>query len=264
LTQPVEKRPPGGAKKKVGEPETGRSVRSEDRLGNMMVLATIGSVVIAVAIRIGVLSPLLFTAAVFPFFYRVLRRSDHRTGMALVFRWGVTLFVTLLVMGAFVPNRLGAALPFSTDAVRTVEAWIQEPNAPPPADLGYLLWGMLAFLAASVASGGLLGFVLGAVALGQAAFGAIFVFRHGFNVIQIALVALPVWQLSALVAAAFFLVPASVLMFPRFFHVESHVEDWQRLRRYMYSGAGFFALSILLRVAVAGALRALVVRWTIF
>ncbi len=32
---------------------------------------------------------------------------------------------------------------------------------------------------------------------------------------------------------------ASVFVFERFFHVEKRMEDWQRLRRYMYTGAGF-------------------------
>lgn len=263
MTQPVEKHPSGSGQKGDGSPEGRRQTTTEERPGNMMVLATIGSVVIAVALGVGVLSPLLFTAAVFPFFYRALHRGDHRLGVVLVFRWGVALFVSLLVAGVFVPHRLGAALPLSSEAVRAIESWIREPQGSPPADTGYLLWGMLAFLVAAVASGGLIGFIIGAVALGGAAFGALFVFRHGLNLIQIALVALPLWQLSAFVAGALLLVPASVFVFERFFHIERRVEDWQHLRQYMYAGAGFFALSILLRYAAAGAWRSLVERWTV-
>jgi hypothetical protein len=263
LIQTDEKRAAGGAQKG----ETGAAARRrpaiEERSGNMMVLATIGSVALATAFGVAALSPLLFTAAVFPFFYRALRRSDHRTGIVLVFRWGFALFVSLLAIGAFVPDRLGSALPFSNDAARTVESWIRQPQASPPADIGYLLWGMLVFLAASVASGGLVGLVLAAGAIGGAAFGALFVFRNGLNLLQIALVALPVWHLSAFVSAAFFIVPASVLVFTRFFHLEKRIEDWQLLRRYMYAGAGFFALSILLRYATAGVWRSLLERWTV-
>ena len=264
MTLPIEKRPSGGAPKGQPGAEGRRLTGAADRAGNMMVLATVGSVVAAAAIRVGVLSPFLFTAAVFPFFYRALRRSDHRAGIVLVFRWGFALFVSLLVIGAFVPDRLGSALPFSADAVRTFESWIRGPQAPPPADIGYLLWGMLAFLAGSVVSGGLVGLVLAAAALGGAAFGAIFLFRHGLNLLQIALVALPVWQLSAFAAAALLIVPASVFVYARFFHAEKRIEEWQRLRRFMYAGAGFFALSILLRYATAGVWRSLLERWTVF
>jgi hypothetical protein len=228
-----------------------------------MVLATVASVVLAVLIQVGALSPLLFTAAVFPFFYRSLRRSDHRFGVSLVFRWGVALFFSLLIVGVFLPDRLGAALPLSGDAVRTVESWIREARTAPPADTGYLLWGMLAFLVASVLSGGLLGFILGAVAVGAAAYCALFVFRHGLNLFQIGFVAVPVWQLCLFVAGAFLLVPASVIVFERFFHIEKRTEDWERLRQYMYLGAGFFAMSIVLRYLTAGAWRALIERWTV-
>lgn len=263
MTQPVGKRPSVNGQLGDRSPEGRRRTREDDRRANTMVLATIGSVVIAVALGVGVLSPLLFSAAVFPFFYRALCRGDHRSAVVLVFRWGVALFLSLLAVGVFVPHRLGAALPLSSEAIRTLESWIREPEASPPADTGYLLWGMLAFLAASVASGGLIGFIIGAGALGGAAFGALFVFRHGLNLLQIALVALPVWQLSAFVAGAFLLVPSSVFVFERFFHIERRMGDWQRLRQYMYAGAGFFALSILLRYAAAGAWRSLVERWTV-
>jgi hypothetical protein len=79
----------------------------------------------------------------------------------------------------------------------------------------------------------------------------------------IALVALPVWQLAAFVSAAFLIVPASVFAFTRFFQVEKRIDEWQPLRRYMYAGAGFFALSILLRYATAGVWRLLLERWTV-
>jgi hypothetical protein len=229
-----------------------------------MVLATVTSVIVAALIGVGILSPLLFTAAVFPFFYRALRHSDHRSGVALVFRWGIALFASLLVVGIFVPDRLGAALPLSDGAVRNVETWIREPQTAPPADTRYLLWGMLAFLVASVVSGGLLGFIIGAVGVGAAAYAAIFLFRHGLNIFQIGFVAIPVWQLSLFVAGAFLLVPSSVFVFERFFERRTRPEDWEHLRKYMYMGAGFFALSIALRYVTAGLWRTLIERWTVF
>jgi hypothetical protein len=231
--------------------------------GNTMVLATIASVFVASFVRVGVISPLLFTAVVLPFFYDSMRRSDHRSAVVLVFRWGVALFATLVVVGVFVPDRLGAALPFSDGAVRTVESWVRDPAAPAPAGSGYLFWGMLAFVAGSFLSGGLIGFIIGAVAIGGAAYSTLFVFRNGLNIIQTGLVALPVWQLSLFVAGACLLVPASVFVFEKFFHSEKRIEDRARLRQYMYAGAGFFVLSVLLFYTVAGAWRGLVDRWTV-
>jgi hypothetical protein len=234
-----------------------------EKPGNTMVMATIASVVVAALFRVDVVSPLLFAAAVFPFFYGAMRRNDHRSGVALVFRWAVTLFVSILVVGVFIPDRLGAALPLSEEAVRTLEIWIRKQGTSPPGDLGYLLWGMFAFLVASLVSGGLLGFIIGAVAIGGAAYGALFVCRNGLNILQIGLVAVPIWQLCAFVAGAFLLVPMSVFVFERFFHIEKRAEDWEKLRHYMYVGAGFFGLSVALRYIAAGVWRALLERWTV-
>lgn len=227
-----------------------------------MVLSTIASVILAALIGVGVVSPLLFAAAVFPFFHAALRFGDHRAGLLIVFRWALSLFVTLVIVGIFLPDRLGGSLPFAESAARSMQAWIAG-SPSPPVDSRYMFWGMLVFLAGSVASGGLVGFVVGAVALGGAAYSALFVFRHGHNIFEAALVALPVWQLGLFIAGAFFIVPAAVFVFERFLGAEKRLEDRGRLRLYVYVGAGFFALSILLRYATAGAWRTLLDRWTV-
>lgn len=233
-----------------------------DHYGNTLFLLTIGAVLAATILGIGFISPLLFTAAGFPFFYSAMTRNDHRAGTVVVFRWAIALFVSILVAGVFVPDRLGAALPLSANSAHTIESWIRDPGASPPANLNYILWGMLAFTVGSVVSGGLLGFFIGAVAIGGAAYSALHVFRHGFNLIQISLVALPVWQLSLFLAGAFAMVPLSVFVFERFFNVEKRPRDWELLRTYMYTSAGFFVLSIALRYATAGVWRQLVDKWT--
>jgi hypothetical protein len=240
-----------------------RLATAPEKPGNTIIVATFASVVVAVLLGVGVISPLLFAAAVFPFFYGAMRRNDHRSGVALVFRWAAALFVSLLIVGVFIPNRLGVAIPLSAEAVRIVETWIQTQGASPPADVKYLLWGMLAFLVASVISGGLLGFIVLGVALGGAACAALFICRHGLNIFQIGLVAIPVWQLSLFVAGAFLVVPLSVFVFEKFFHIDKRADDWALLRRYMYVGAGFFALSVALRYAAAGVWRILLEKWTV-
>ncbi len=233
-----------------------------ERYGNTLILMTIGSVLVATILGVSFISPLLFTAAGFPFFYVAITRNDHRAGIVIVFRWAIALFITILVAGVFLPDRLGASLPLSASSAHTIESWIRDPGASPPANLNYILWGMFAFTVASIVSGGLLGFFLGAVAIGGAAYSALHVFRHGFNLIQISLIALPVWQLSLFVAGAFAMVPLSVFVFERFFNVEKQAQEWKLLRSYMYASAGFFVLSIALRYATAGVWRQLVDQWT--
>jgi hypothetical protein len=231
--------------------------------GNTMVLLTIASVVVSTILSVGLLSPLLHAAAVFPFFYAAMKRRDHRWAVILVFRWAIALFATIVVVGVFVPGRLGSSIPLAQSTVATLNAWVTVPGSAAPADLSYLLWGMILFLVGSVVSGGSVGFLVGSVAIGGAAFGALFIFRHGFNIIQIALVAIPLWQLSLFVAGGFVLVPVSHFVFERFLNVEKDPGDWPLLRNCMYIGAGFFLLSLIFRYATAGPWRSLLERWTV-
>ncbi|MEJ2720646.1 MAG: hypothetical protein P8181_05835 [bacterium] len=231
--------------------------------GNTMVLLTIASVILSVIIGIAVLSPLLFTAAVFPFFFSTMKLRDHRWAVILVFRWAIALFVTILVVGVFVPGRAESSIPLAAGAVATIKAWLNVPGAAPPADLPYMLWGMVLFVAGSAVSGGLLGFLVGSIAIGGAAYGALFIFRHGYNILQISLVSIPLWQLSLFVAGGFLLVPVSHLAFQRFLNVEKDPRDWTLLRNCMYMGAGFFLLSLVFRYATAGPWRSLLERWTV-
>ncbi|UCH84252.1 MAG: hypothetical protein JSW50_00770 [Candidatus Latescibacterota bacterium] len=243
--------------------EASRTAALLEKRGNMMVLLTIASVVLSTIVGIGVLSPLLHTAAVFPFFYTAMKRRDHRWSVIIVFRWALALFATIVVLGVFVPGRVGTSLPLAEPVVRTIDAWVKVPGSSPPAGLPYLLWGMALFLVGSVVSGGLIGFLVGSVAVGGAAYGALFIFRHGFNIIQVALVAVPLWQLSLFVAGGFILVPASQIAYERFLNVERDPNDWPLLRNCMYIGAGFFVLSLVFRYATAGPWRSLLERWTV-
>jgi hypothetical protein len=231
--------------------------------GNTMVLLTIASVIIATIFGVGLLSPFLYTAAVFPFFYTAMKKREHRWSVILVFRWAVTLFATIVVLGVFVPGRMGASIPLADNVVGTIIAWITISGSAPPADLSYLLWGMALFLVGSVVTGGLIGFLVGSVAIGGAAFGALFIFRHGFNILQVALVAVPLWQLSLFVAGGFILVPASQIAFERFLNVEKDPDDWPLLRNCMYMGAGFLLLSLIFRYATASPFRSLLEQWTV-
>ena len=123
---------------------------------------------------------------------------------------------------------------------------------------------MAIFLVGSVISGGLAGFVIGSLALGGAATGALFLFEHGGNIVQITLTALPPWQWSLFACGALMLVPAATPFLDRFIKSERTDEGRRALRVYMYAGAACFVLSVLLRMTTAGVWQGILQRWTIF
>jgi len=228
-----------------------------------VVLLSIASVILATLIGVGLVSPILHTAAVFPFFYTAMKNRDYRWSIIIAFRWALALFATIVIVGVFSPGRVGSSIPLSANVVGTIDAWVKIPGSTPPADLPYLLWGTILFLIGSVISGGLIGFLAGSIAISGAAFGALYIFRHGFNILQVALVVMPLWQLSMFVAGGFLLVPASQLVYQRFLNVERDPGDWPLLRNCMYIGAGFFIMSLIFRYATAGPWRLLLERWTV-
>lgn len=228
-----------------------------------MVLLAIASVVISVVIKVAWLTPLLHTAAVFWFFYAAMKQHRHRWALILIIRWAAVIFVTTVLLGIFVPTRVEAGILFSQRMTGELRAWLTGVGGP-PVNYSYILWGVAAFLAGSLISGGMLGFVLGSVALGTAASATLFLFANGYNVLQIALIALPPWQWSVFAAGALLLVPTARPFFDRFLGWERVAEDKRALRLCMYGGAAGLALSLLLRLALAGVLRDLTTRWTVF
>jgi len=230
--------------------------------GNAMVLAAIASVVLSTTIGVAWITPLLQAGVVFPFFYIAMRNRGAGQSLALVVRWAAAVLVTTIVIGAFVPARMDASQLLSAGAASTLEAWLTSAQAPPPADYSYILWGMAVFLVGSLISGGLAGFVVGSLALGGAATGAMHLFEHGGNVVQIALAALPPWQWSLFAGGALLLVPAATPFFDRL--VKSREEDKRPLRLYMYAGAACFVVSVLLRLTTAGVWQRILQRWTDF
>lgn len=232
--------------------------------GNLMVLLTIASTLMATMIGVPWITPILHASAVFPFYYRAMKQHRHRLTLALITRWAGAAFVTTMVLGAFVPSRVQDSLLFSAVTIRVVENWLAAIQGPPPADYPYILWGLAAFLAGSMVSGGLLGFILASVAMGTAASGALFLFEQGNNVIQMMIVAVPPWQWTALACAGFLMVPAARLFFDRFVHAERVAEERRVIVVFMYAGGACFALAVLLRWATADAFRNLLLRWTAF
>ena len=266
MIKPYSKEPTGQSGRPAPRHEQrtgGGSITSTvDNPGNARVLAAIASVVLSTIIGVAWITPLLHAGAVFPFFYVAMRSRGAGPSLALVVRWAAAVLVTTIVLGAFVPARMDASQLLSARAASTLEAWLTSTQAPPPADYSYVLWGMAVFLVGSLISGGLAGFVVGSLALGGAATGALLLFEHGGNVVQIALTALPPWQWALFAGGALLLVPAATLFFDRF--IKSVEQDRRPLRLYMYTGAACFVLSVLLRLTTAGVWQRILQRWTIF
>jgi hypothetical protein len=268
MIKPYSNEPTGQSRRSIPprEQRSGRGsiVPAADNLGNTMVLATITSVILSTIVGVAWITPLLQAGAVFPFFYVAMRRRGADSSLALVARWAGAVLVTTIVLGAFVPARMDASQLLSARTVSTLEAWLTSAQAPPPADYSYILWGMAIFLVGSVISGGLAGFVVGSLGLGAAATGALFLFEHGGNVVQIALTALPPWQWALFAGGALLLVPAATPFFDRFVRSEVKEEDRRPLRLHMYAGAACFVLSVLLRLTTAGAWQQILQSWTDF
>jgi hypothetical protein len=218
---------------------------------NSVVLATVGSVVVSTLVGLSYLSPVLHAAAILPFYYGAMRQQLHHFTVALIFRWGLTLFCSVLVVGAFAPARMASSTIAGRDIGPQLQGWLTGPGGP-PADFPYLLWGILAFLVGSAISAGLFGFILGATAIGTAAVGALVLFEHGSNVVSIGLTAVPIWQWVLFVAAGLLLVPTALPVFDRVFKQERVAEEKEALRRLMIAGGAGFLLSLLLRLATAG------------
>lgn len=266
LLKPYSKKPGGAA-------SAGDAPRSKDdgagpittmleNAGNAMVLLAMGGVVIATVLKVAWLTPIIHAASVFPFFYPAMKEYRYRWALILVIRWAAAIFFTTIVLGVFVPARMDASLPLSARTIDALQGWLAGSGSP-PVDYAYILWGLAAFLVGSVISGGLAGFLVGSVAIGAAASGALFLFEHGNNVLQIALVALPIWQWSLFACGTLLLVPTARLFFDRFLRTERVSEDKQILRAYMFIGSGCFVLSLLLRLSLGGVVRDVILRWTI-
>jgi hypothetical protein len=225
-----------------------------------LLLATVGSVVLSVILGVRFISPLLYAAAILPFYYAAMRRHLHHLSVALIFRWALTLLCSVIIVGVFVPARMASSIG-STGTV--MQQWITD-GGHPAAGFRYLLWGTVAFLAGTAVSGGVLGLIIGAIALAGAAANALFLFEHGTNVISISATAVPPWQWCIFISAGLLLVPTALPLFDRLLKPEREAESKEPLRTFMIAGGVGFLLSLVLRFAAADLWQLLLRRFTTF
>jgi hypothetical protein len=230
---------------------------------SMLVFLSIVAVVIAVVISFPPLTPLIVTAPVVPALFKRTNAADYRAITSVVFRWAISLFATTLAVSAFVPTRLSDSFPFAARASENTMSWLIGASKGAPAGYVYIVVGMAAFVVVSVLSVGLLGTVLWSIALGASAVAAVSLYAQGHNIVQITLIALPPWQIALFASALFALAPAAVFSRRLVFRRCDNEFEWQVLRRYTLIAGGLFALSLLLRLMVAGPYLALARHWTI-
>ena len=229
-----------------------------------MVMLSAASVVLSTLVGVGFLTPLFHVAAILPFYYHAMKIGEYPWSFVLIIRWAGAIFVTTVALGVFVPARAAEAQLLGPATIAAMETWLADPQSAPPADFPYLLWGMAVFLIGSVISGGMVGLVVGSLAVGGAAVGALYLLEHGQNVVQILLTALPPWQWALFAGGACLLVPAARPFFDRFISHGTTNQPAKPLIVFMYVGASCFLLSVVLRLSIADVWRQLVQGWTVF
>ncbi len=228
-----------------------------------MVGSSIAAVLIAVVISFPPVTPLIITAPVVPAFIKKTRAADCRAITGVSWRWAVSLFATVLAASAFVPERVSNSFLFAVRASENMHGWLTGIATGAPASYVYIVAGMATFVAVSVLSAGVLGCVLGSIALGASAVAAASLYAQGHNIVQITLVAIPPWQIALFASGLFIVAPAAMLSRRAVFRLSGDGFVWHDVRRHTLVAAGLFVLSLLLRLAIAGPYLALVRHWTI-
>jgi len=254
---------------KSGEVSSGPSKTEETPVSspatsadNLVVGASILGVLLSILIAVKFITPIFLTAAIVPFFLQAMRKGLHRRAAILTARWAITVFICVVITGGFVTSRAEKTFPYAKQSVHDIQDWIAGTNDVPPADFKLLLAGGLAFTAAALVSGGVLGFILASLLIGGSACGSAYMFQQGDNIFHILVIAVQPWLLCLFAAGIFLIIPAAYPTLHRFLH-KTAPADKKGLLRFVYAGAGLFILSILLRLTTMEAWRALTERWTV-
>ncbi len=247
-----------------GQPEPRKKVSAVVVLNAETIVVGAGSlsIVLSILFVLKPLTPILIAASVFPSFYSAMKKCLFRKALGLVVRWAVTIFLVSMIAGGFNPVRTEKSIPLAKQSVEIIHSWITEKDGAPPANYDYLIGGALVFTAATVISGGAVGFIVGALALASSGYAASYLFRQGDNIFHVLLIAMPPWHLSLFVACILLAVPAAFLFYNRFFKTEeSH--DRRNILFYTYIGSGLLLLSLVFRVAMAGIWKGFAESWTV-
>jgi hypothetical protein len=132
----------------------------------IVVAATVASYLIAWAIRVPILVPILNAAASYPFMVVALRRGDHRAALARMLLWALTMGVCATAMSYHRPAATDRLFLRGESYRVEMHAWVRTgrgaestPSAFIPQHVGHALL----FSALAVVSGGALAMPMGAV-----------------------------------------------------------------------------------------------------
>ena len=262
------KKPSRGGSGKPGPPPAPPSDAAKarrDRISgeNSRIVGTsILAVVFSLTVSFAPLSPLLTTAAIVRPLLRRVRSGESGAVTGALWRWALTVFLTILFSAAFVRDRVLDSFPFAAPAARTVEAAIAG-SGDAPFGLAFILAGFAAFLVLSAVSFGIAGCVAMSIALGTAAAGAAVLYTHGNNIVLVTLVALPPWLWALFAAAIFSFLPAITAGSRRLYGGTALEFDADRFKRSAMIVAGLVAAALLARLLLAGPYLALVRHWTV-
>lgn len=230
--------------------------------GRLVGLSVIG-VVLSIVIALPPLTPILTTAPIVLPLLRRLRAGKHAAVTGAFLRWGLTVFLTVLLSAAFVRDRMLSSFPFAANALRGAEDALTGSGGP-PAGFVYMLSGFVAFVALAAASRGIAACVLASIALGAAAAATSVLYAHGNNVLLITLIACPPWQWALFAGAVLAFAPAADWGGRKMSRIGGEEAELRWFARRMMVPAGLFVLALLLRIVLAGPYIGLARHWTHF
>jgi hypothetical protein len=225
------------------------------------VALTLAVVVVAVWAEAEWLTPLLL-AAPLAFYLAQGAAADPTARQTLVRRWSVTLFVMFMAATAFAPSHALESVPFGPGVPSRIDAWL-DGTAAPLLGARYMLVAGLATLVLTVASAGIAGALVLATVLALNAATATILISRGYNVIQMAVVAVSPWQWCFVVGLVALYTPLSVYSRSRVLRRGGGPFVWEESRAQVLVGAGLLLLAFVLRFALGGVYTAVVRHWTI-
>jgi hypothetical protein len=208
------------------------------------------------------LTPLLLTAPL-AFYLARGSASDEDARYFLFRRWAITVLVTMMAATVFAPASALRAVPWGSEALTRIEAWM-EGNAGAPLGTMYMLLAAVATLAGTVLSAGVVGVLVYSSVIALNAVYATILLSKGYNVILMAFVAVSPWQWCFLLGLFVLITPLSVFSRSRILSRDGSAFDWNEKRRTIMIGAALLVAAFLLRWVAAGPYTTLVRNWTVY
>jgi len=232
-----------------------------DEVSPRIVLLTLVAATVAAAIGQWWLTPLLTVAPLVHLFATSGRKLDTGRLDGLTIRWAVTVLLTILIATAFLPDQTRQSVPGGAGMDAGVRSWLQGTGGPA---WGFLWLALvpLVVAAAAVVSDGVVAWLLYGALAAQLAIHASVIYERGTNLILSTLVAISPWQWALMAGLMLLIGPLRQRSLVHFLGPAPAGDPEETRRRLMIAGA-LFALSLLLRLTLAGPYSWLVSHWTV-